>query len=289
MIGKVRTGKSFRGCLNYLFEGRLQQIKAMQLQEMEKKQAEVIAYNQCFGDKWQLVRDFIEVSKLNPNVSKPVFHLAVSFAHDDAGKLNPQDKVDMAEKLAKEFMFHNNQYVVIEHSDRQHQHLHIVANRIGYDGKTASDSNSYKRMAEYCRKMEHEYKLTKVLSPNRFLKPEQRVAQDQRIDQRKETLKQYLAQAIKQSTNVRQVKNYMEKKGYEVELGRGIAFTDQQQVRFKGSQVGYALMDIEKKLKQEQLLKQQQMQQQRLQEQKRQEELIKQKEQKLNYSKGISI
>jgi hypothetical protein len=289
MIGKIGTGKSFRGCLNYLFEGRLQQTKAMQLHEMEKKQAEVIAYNQCFGDKRQLIRDFIEVSKLNPNVSKPVFHLVVSFAHGDAGKLNPQDKVDMAEKLAKEFMFHNNQYVVIEHSDRQHQHLHVVANRIGYDGKTASDSNSYKRMAEYCRKMEQEYKLTKVLSPNRFLKSEQRVAQDQRIDKRKEVLKQHLAQAIKQSTNVRQVKNYMEKKGYDVELGRGIAFTDQQQVRFKGSQLGFALMDIEKKLKQEQLLKQQQMQQQRLQEQKQQEELIKQQEQKLNYSKGISI
>jgi len=289
MIGKIGTGKSFRGCLNYLFEGRLQQTKAMQLHEMEKKQAEVIAYNQCFGDKRQLIRDFIEVSKLNPNVSKPVFHLAISFAHGDADKLNPQDKVDMAEKLAKEFMFHNNQYVVIEHSDRQHQHLHIVANRIGYDGKTASDSNSYKRIAEYCRKMEQEYKLTKVLSPNRFLKSEQRVAQDQRIDKRKEVLKQHLAQAIKQSTNVRQVKNYMEKQGYAVELGRGIAFTDQQQVRFKGSQVGYALMDIEKKLKQEQLLKQQQIQQQRLQEQKQQEELIKQQEQKLNYSKGISI
>lgn len=289
MIGKVGTGKSFRGCLNYLFEGRLQQTKAMQLQEMEKKQAEVIAYNQCFGDKRQLILDFIEVSKLNPNVSKPVFHLAVSFAPGDVSKLNLQDKIDMAEKLAEEFMFHNNQYVVIEHSDRQHQHLHIVANRIGYDGKTASDSNSYKRMAEYCRKMEQEYKLAKVLSPNRFLKPEQRVAQDQRIDKRKEVLKQHLAQAIKQSTNVRQVKSYMEKKGYEVELGRGIAFTDQQHVRFKGSQVGYALMDIEKKLKKDQLLKQQQIQQQRLQEQKGQEELIKQKEQKLNYSKGISI
>lgn len=289
MIGKIGTGKSFRGCLNYLFEGRLQQTKAMQLHEMEKKQAEVIAYNQCFGDKRQLIRDFIEVSKLNPNVSKPVFHLAISFAHGDADKLNPQDKVDMAEKLAKEFMFRNNQYVVIEHSDRQHQHLHIVANRIGYDGKTASDSNSYKRMAEYCRKMELEYKLTKVLSPNRFLKPEQRVSHEKRVDQRKEVLKNHLFQAIKQCKDVPALRKYMEKQGYSVELGRGIAFTDQQQVRFKGSQVGYALMDIEKRLKQEQLLKQQQIQQQRLQEQKQQEELIKQQEQKLNYSKGISI
>jgi hypothetical protein len=285
MVGKVGVGKSFRGCLNYLFEGRLQETKKQQDLEMEKKQAEVIAYNQCFGNKPQLIREFIEVSKLNPNLSKPVFHLSISFAHDDAGKLNPQDKVDMAEKLAQEFGFQNNQYIVIAHRDTGHEHLHIVANRIGYDGKTASDSNSYKRMADYCRKMELQYKLTKILSPNRFLRPEQRVAQDKRIDQRKEALKQHLTQAIKQSSNIRQVKNYMEKKGYEVELGRGIAFIDQQHVRFKGSQVGYALMDIEKKLKQEQLFKQQQLQQQKLQEQKLQQQ--KQQEEKQEQTEGI--
>ena len=68
----------------------------------------------------------------------------------------------------------------------------------------------------------------------------------------------------------------MEKQGYDVELGRGIAFTDQQHVRFKGSQVGYALMDIEKKLKQELQLQQHQV-------------LISQQKLERNYSKGVSL
>jgi len=55
----------------------------------------------------------------------------------------------------------------------------------------------------------------------------------------------------------------MEQRGYTVELGRGIAFTDQQQVRFKGSQVGFALADIEKRLKQQQQQEQIQRYQQR--------------------------
>ncbi len=276
MIGKIGTGKSFRGCLDYLFEGRLQKSRDLQRLEAEKKKVEVIAYNQCFGNRLELIREFIEVSKLNPKVSKPVFHISISFAHSDSGKLDQQDKADMAEKLAGEFGFHNNQYVVITHQDTGHEHLHIVANRIGYDGRTASDSNSYKRIAEYCRKMELEYKLTQVLSPNRFLKPEQRVAPGQRVDQRKEALKKHLSQAIKECKDVQQVKNYMEKQGYDVELGRGIAFTDQQHVRFKGSQIGYALMDIEKKLKQELQLKQHQI-------------LINQQKQERNYSKGVSL
>ena len=280
MVGKIGTGKSFRGCLNYLFQGRLQGTKEGQQLAAQQKQVEVIAYNQCFGDRLQLTREFIEVSKLNPKVSKPVFHISVSFAHADAGKLNLQDKADMAEVLAKDFGFYNNQYVVIAHRDTGHEHLHVVANRIGYDGKTASDSNSYKRMAEYCRKIELEYKLTKVLSPNKFLKPEQRVPQTQRVDQRKEALKQHLSQAINQCKDVREVKQYMEHQGYEVELGRGIAFTDAQQVRFKGSQVGYALLDIQKKLKQAQFLAQRQEHQQ-----KKQEGLVREKNNQINNQK----
>jgi hypothetical protein len=80
------------------------------------------------------------------------------------------------------------------------------------------------------------------------LKPEQRVAQNQRINQRKELLKQHLKIGIQHCNNAPQLKRYMEQQGYRVELGRGIAFTDAQQVRFKGSQVGYALLDIEKLL-----------------------------------------
>jgi hypothetical protein len=64
--------------------------------------------------------------------------------------------------------FQDNQYVAISHGDTQHEHLHIVANRIGFDGKTANDSNSYKRMANFCRQVKKSYQLKPVLSPNKF-------------------------------------------------------------------------------------------------------------------------
>jgi hypothetical protein len=248
MIGKIGTGKNFRGCLKYLHEGRRQENELLQLAEMEKKQAEVISYNQCFGTKKELIRQFIEVSKLNTKLSKPVFHASLSLAHNDAGLLGAQDKVDIAAGLAKKFGFENNQYVVITHSDTAHEHLHIVGNRIGYDGKTASDSNSYKRMAEFCRSMEKAYGLTPVVSPNRFLLPEERKGQVQRVDKRKEILKETLEWAIGKSTTIKELKGYMERQGYTVELARGIAFTDQEMVRFKGSQVGYSLAIIERQL-----------------------------------------
>jgi hypothetical protein len=250
MIGKIGTGKSFRGCLSYLHDGRMQPNKELQQLEMEKKQAQVVFYNQCFGNKKELIKQFNEVRNLNPKLSKPVFHTALSFAYEDANKLNLQDKADIATALATDFGFDKNQYVVIAHGDTKHEHLHIVGNRVGYDGRTASDSNSFKRMARFCRRMEQAYQLTVVLSPNKFLPSKLRVNEVFRKDIRKEMLKQHLNEAINTARTIADVKKIMQAKGYAVELGRGIAFTDQQKVRFKGSQVGFALADIEKKLKQ---------------------------------------
>jgi len=277
MIGKISTGKSFRGCLNYLHEGRLQQSKALQEIEQEKKQAQVICYNQCFGNKKELIQQFNEVRYLNPKLSKPVLHASLSFAHSD--QLSNQDKIDIGKQMAKDFGFENNQYVVIEHSDRQHQHLHIVANRVGYDAKTVSDSNNYKRMANFCRTMERKHQLEQVLSPRKFLSKEERILPRQDI--RKEALKEAIAKFLKQSTTMKEFQNKITAKGYEVELGRGIAFTDAQAVRFKGSQVGYPLLKIEQQLAQNRQMQQEEQQKPSLAQQLRETILRSQKEEQL--------
>jgi hypothetical protein len=278
MIGKISTGKSFRGCLNYLHEGRLQQSKALQEVEQEKKQAQVICYNQCFGNKKELIQQFNEVRYLNPKLSKPVLHASLSFAHSD--QLSNQDKIDIGKQMAKDFGFENNQYVVIEHGDRQHQHLHIVANRVGYDAKTVSDSNNYKRIANFCRSIEKKHHLEQVLSPRKFLPKEERLLPRQDI--RKEALKEAISKFLKQSTTMKEFQNKITAKGYKIELGRGIAFTDAQAVRFKGSQVGYPLLKIEKELAQNRQQQQQPSMAQKLteviQQQKQEEQLKQQKE-----------
>lgn len=65
--------------------------------------------------------------------------------------------MDLSQQCAIDMGFVNNQWVAIHHNDTRHQHLHIVANRIGFDKRTVSDSQSYKKIANYCRKMELKY------------------------------------------------------------------------------------------------------------------------------------
>ena len=144
-------------------------------------------FNQCFGNQQELIEQFNAVRQLNPKVSKPVLHITLSLAVGD--QLTRDKVMELCEQCAREMGFENNQYIAVQHLDTNHLHLHIVANRIGFDQRTVSDSNNYKKIAAYCRKMELKYKLTQVLSPRLFLSKEQRLIprNDKRKDANKST------------------------------------------------------------------------------------------------------
>jgi len=249
MIGKIVTGKSFRGCLQYCLHDKIADEKKNEL--VMKDRAEVILYNQCFGNDKELTQQFNEVRGLNPKLSKPVLHITLSLGK---GESLPTHKLaEMAQDCAHDFGFENNQYVAVFHKDTEHPHIHIVANRVGYDGKTVSDSNNYQKIARLCRKQELKHELKQVLSPNAFLPKELR--QYQRLDERKEKLKMDIKMSLAGSKNYEQFEQKMKALKYEVIKMRGIAFRDHQQVYTKGSEVGYSLGTIEKILAQKQLLK----------------------------------
>jgi hypothetical protein len=57
-----------------------------------------------------------------------------------------------------------NQYVVVRHTDRDHDHAHIVASRIRLDGTTVSDSWDYRRSEAAIRQLEQDYGLRSLHS-----------------------------------------------------------------------------------------------------------------------------
>ena len=252
MIGKISIGKSFGGCLRYCLEDKQElsheQKLALSKQDglQHENRAEVLEYNMCFGNKKELVSQFNDVRTLRPNLSRPVMHISLSLDPED---LFTKEKLrQIGQDSAKEFGFENNQYIVIYHKDTEHPHLHIVVNRIGFDGKTISDSNSYRKVAELCRKLELKHELKQVLSPRKFLSQQQRLEhkQEQRIDQRKEQLKQNIRDCLLTANNFTDFIRKMEQRQVQVYKSRGISFTDNKKMRVKGSELGYSLSTIEK-------------------------------------------
>ncbi len=249
MIGKIMIGKSFRGCISYCMENK----KLKQPDNIpQMNRAEVLLFNQCFGSPKELIQQFNEIRQLNLKLSKPVLHITLSLAPGE--KFDKGNLINMIQDCAKDFGFENNQFIAITHNDTVHQHLHIVANRIGFDKKTVRDNNNYQKMAAYCRQMEVKYNLQQVLSPKKFLAKELR--EIPRIDSRKDAIRKDVQDALLMSKTYRDFERQLLQKKYQIIKGRGIAFIDEKGVYVKGSSLGYSIAIIEKILQQSSTQKQ---------------------------------
>jgi hypothetical protein len=256
MIGYVGTGSSFFDCIRYCLEDKKElseeqkQVLTQKDHLQHKDRAEILFYNKCFGDKYELARDFEEVARLSKRVEKPVFHFSLRLA---PGEVLSKDKlIEIGQECAKKFRVADNQYICILHKDTKEQHIHIVANRVGYNGKAAKTSKSFKRMATLCRRLEKQYNLQEVLSPRSFLSSKERLLP--RHDTRKEKLKTDIRRTLKQVHSYSEFEQKMQALGYKIIKGRGISFIDDKKVKIKGSEVGFPLAKIEQILSAKQKL-----------------------------------
>ena len=170
MIIKSKMGSGIRGTIDYLFDGEKQEQQAEQAKQQQEKQAKVLL---CEGlsepmDAWDLagrkalVKDFKMQSELNPSLRKNVQHTVISFAKTDP--ISPEKMVSVSEDYIKRAGLSNTQYIAIRHEDREHQHVHIVANRVDNNGKTISDQFIKMRDIERAQVLARKYDLTPTLS-----------------------------------------------------------------------------------------------------------------------------
>lgn len=145
MIGKQIKGKSFRGLLNYLFG---------------KEGAKQIGGNMEGNNPRELAAEFRFSRQLNPKVSRIVYHASLSLPHQES--LDDETWHEITQKYLQAMGFDMNQYTVVRHIDREHDHVHIVASRIRLDGTTVSDSWDYRKSEVVIRKLEQEYNLQSV-------------------------------------------------------------------------------------------------------------------------------
>jgi hypothetical protein len=57
------------------------------------------------------------------------------------------------------------------HTDTEHEHIHIIANRVRYSGRTVSDSNIKRRSRKVLDELEKKYGLTQIVGKTNTQKP----------------------------------------------------------------------------------------------------------------------
>jgi len=238
MIGRIKIQDSFRFYITYCLEDK----KIAQSQEvLYKDRAEVLHYNQCGGNRKELIRQFNEIAHLDPKLSKPLMHIVLVFSPKES--LRKSTLTDIAKDCAKDMGFDKHQYLAILHKDLPHQHMHLLINKIGFDRQVVNESHSYRKVVNFCRATELKYDLVKTISPRCFLPAEQRNIPRQGIHL--DQLRKDIHSALEYSSRYEQFRSLMEKAGYTVyDQRRGIAFMNSKKIAFQGYEAGYPLHKI---------------------------------------------
>lgn len=156
MTANMIKGKSFRGALRY------------NLEKVEKGVAEVLSHSFVDVSEKIIMKEIQMVKVLRPNLQKYFYHTSINFPPGE--DLSNEKMNEIGNEYLKAAGFNLHQFIMFRHSDADHPHLHILVNRIGYDGKVVSDSNDFARTEKVLRELEKKYNLTQVISSKQALK-----------------------------------------------------------------------------------------------------------------------
>lgn len=145
MIAKAVKGRGFRGALEY---------------DLTKEKGQLLDTNMAGKNPRELAAEFGKIRKLKPNLGKAVLHVSLSAAPGE--KLTDAQWRDIGQHYLTGMGLNNNQYVITRHMDTEHEHIHLVVNRIEFDGKVTSDSQDYKRQDALMRQIEKQFNLVPV-------------------------------------------------------------------------------------------------------------------------------
>ena len=137
-----------------------------------KEKATIIDSNMGGTTPRQLAKEFGAARRMRPNLERACAHVILSIPHRDASHekgeyhehLDDEQYAEIAQHWLKEMKFlgeglNKSQYVIARHHDTDHEHIHIIANRIRMDSSVVSDSWDYRRSEVVVRQLEKEYGL----------------------------------------------------------------------------------------------------------------------------------
>lgn len=155
MTANQIKGKGFGGALRY------------NLDKMDRDLAEILDTNFANVAQKSILQEVGMVRSLRPNLQKYFYHTSINFPPEE--DLSNEKMVSISRDYLVQNGFSQHQYILFRHHDADHPHLHLLVNRIGFDGRVVSDSQDYARSERVLRELEIEYQLTRVISSKQAL------------------------------------------------------------------------------------------------------------------------
>ena len=220
MIGKLKKGASFGGCVRYV---------------TGKDEAKIIASDGVLlGTNAEITQSFELQRQLNPRIKKSVGHIALSFKPEDKPRLTDE----LMAKIALEYMrmmgITDTQFFIVRHHNTDNPHCHIVYNRINNEGKLISDRNDYRRNEQVTKALKSKYGLTYGTDKSKTNTRKLRNAERAKYE-----IHNAVTGALKAADSWQKFKKELAKQGVHLEL----VYKDKERIKVQGirfSKDGYS-------------------------------------------------
>lgn len=211
MIGKLKKGASFGGCIRYV---------------TGKDEAKILASDGVLlGTNAEITQSFELQRQLNPRIKKPVGHIALSFKPEDKPRLTDEFMAKIALEYMQMMGIKDTQFIIVRHHNTDNPHCHIVYNRINNEGKLISDRNDYRRNEQVTKALKSKYGLTYGTDKSKTNTRKLRNAERAKYE-----IHNAVKDALKVADNWQKFKNELAKRGVYLEL----VYKDKEQTKVQG-------------------------------------------------------
>ena len=211
MIGKLKKGSSFGGCIRYV---------------TGKDEAKIIASDGVLlGTNAEITQSFELQRQLNPRIKKPVGHIALSFKPEDKPRLTDEFMTKIALEYMQIMCITDTQFIIVRHHNTDNPHCHIVYNRINNEGKLISDRNDYRRNEQVTKSLKSKYGLTYGTDKSKTNTRKLRNAERAKYE-----IHNVVKDVLKTAGSWQKFKNELAKRGVLLEL----VYKDKERIKVQG-------------------------------------------------------
>ena len=211
MIGKLKKGASFGGCVRYV---------------TGKDEAKIIASDGVLlGTNAEMTQSFELQRQLNPRIKKPVEHIALSFKPGDKPRLTDEFMAKIALEYMQMMGITDTQFIIVRHHNTDNPHCHIVYNRINNESKLLSDTHDYWRNEQVTKALKSKYGFIYGTDKSKTNTRKLRNAERAKYE-----VHNAVKEALKGADSWQKFKNELAKRGVHLEL----VYKDKERTKVQG-------------------------------------------------------
>ena len=244
MISKVIIGKTFSGACRYVCK--------------DQKRAVVLDAEGVRDCDWKsMSEDFERQHSLRPALSKAVFQGILSFYPGE--KIEDKRMIEIAREYLNKMNISDTQFSITKHIDKDHLHLHIIANLVNNNGQTIKDNWIGLKGKKVAQELTLNYRLKEAISKNLSLT---HLEQLNEKEANRYVIYQAILETFPHSKSLDELKEKLAKKNIETlykykgqtEELQGISFKIGN-FKYKGSEIDrkFSVKNLEKAIGQQEL------------------------------------